>query len=110
MADAILSVSYKEDRRLMDKCAHNFKLVTGTITFDGGTYATGGISFDLSKLIPTLHIVLFPQIGGLTFEYDYTNKKVKAFYYDYDAGADGVAIERATSAISSVVPFLAIGK
>lgn len=111
MANANVAIAYKEDKSFVDKCSHNFKFMTGTITFDGGDYVTGGVSMDLSKQVPTdLHLVLFENVDGLNFSYDYTNKTVKAYYYDYDAGADGAAIERATSAISSVVRFLAVGK
>jgi hypothetical protein len=86
-------------------------MVTGYITFDGGNYAADGIAMDLSKVFPSeLHIVLFEARGGFLYEYDYTNKKVKVFYYDYSNASDGIGIEYVVAAIATVVRFVAIGK
>lgn len=111
MADVTLAIAYKEDKSIVDKCSHNFKLITGTITFDGGNYVVGGIAMDLSNYMPTeVHLVLFEARGGFVYEYDYTNKKVKVYYYDYNNTSDGIAIEYVAAAISTVVRFMAIGK
>jgi hypothetical protein len=75
-----LIVTYKEDKSLLDKCGHGFNFVTGSVAFDS-SYPTGGEAMDMSKVFPTsVHIVLFETKAGYIFEYDYTNKKVKAKY------------------------------
>ena len=74
-----LTISYKEDRNIADKCGHGYKMITGSFAFTG-TYATGGETLDLSKLLPTdVHLVMIAPSAGYSFEYDYTNKKVKAY-------------------------------
>jgi hypothetical protein len=112
MANANIAVTYKEDKSLIDKCGHGYKFVTGVCTFDGGNYVTNGTAMDLSKVFPTeIHLILFEARAGYVFEYDYANKKVKAYFYDYDGSADGVAIEYTNGAAISAAPrFLAIGR
>ena len=55
-------------------------LVTGTLTFSG-SYATGGDTLDLGKLIAQVsrarHVIVFGDIRGNGGEYDVTNKKLK---------------------------------
>ncbi len=57
----------------------NIKLLTGSIAFDN-SYPTGGEAMDLSKFFKNLLGVFFETKSGYIFEYDYTNKKVKALY------------------------------
>ena len=74
-----LTITFKEEQEIYEKCGHNYKLITGSIAFDS-SYPTGGEAMDLSNQIPTdLHMVTFENKAGYSFEYDYTNKKVKAF-------------------------------
>lgn len=79
---------------------------TGTIAFDS-SYATGGESLDFTSagldMFRTVLGVLVETKSGYLFEYDYTNKKVKAYRFDYDAVADGAAIEVANTTDLSAV-------
>jgi hypothetical protein len=108
-----LTITYKEDEEIVEKCGHGYKLITGSIAFDS-SYPTGGEAMDLSKKIPTdLHMVWFEANGGYVFQYDYANKKVKAYYADYSESTDGVLIEVANAVdLSGLtdVRFGAIGK
>jgi len=88
------------------------KTLVGTFDFDS-SYPTNGESFDASNYFPkgVIGIMFFPQ-DGYVFEYDEDNKKVKAYYADYDATSDGALIEVANETdLSSVkgVRFLALG-
>lgn len=69
------------------------KIATGTFAFDS-SYPTGGESvsgiWDLFKSVQGL---VFFSRSGYVFDVDYTNKKVLAYYSDYDAGADGALIQ-----------------
>jgi len=66
------------------------KFQIGTITFDS-SYPDGGEELDLSGDFDTLHMVILEQ-GPLFLTYDYANKKVIAYWFDYDGVADGVAV------------------
>jgi hypothetical protein len=107
------TITYKEDKGMVDKCSHGFKLVTGSVAFDA-SYPTGGEPMDMSKVFPTeLHLVLFEAAYGFVFKYEYANKKVVAYYYDYNAANDGQAIQVPdTTDLSALtqVCFLAVGK
>ena len=87
------------------------KIMHGDIAFDN-SYPSNGEALDLSNEFNDLKLVIFEAKLGYVFEYDYTNKKVIAYYYDYDATADGPAIECANttdlSALTSV-KFIAYG-
>jgi len=75
-----LVITYKEDKGMVDKCSHGYRMVTGSVAFDN-SYPTNGEPMDMSKVFPNdLHLVLFEVKAGYIFEYDYTNKKVKAYY------------------------------
>jgi hypothetical protein len=105
-----LTIVKDEDKSIVARCSLMGKVVTGKITF--AHYYTGGESLDLSKDFPgEIHFIIFEPSGGYVFEYDRTNKKVKAFYYDYNGAADGVAIEYPNdTALTVSTYFLAIGK
>ena len=87
------------------------KIITGSIAFDN-SYPTGGESMDISEMFTNLLIVLFESKSGYVFEYDYSNKKVKARVGDNDGASDGPLAEVANgtnlSALTAV-RFLAIG-
>ena len=58
----------------------NKPAVMADIAFDSA-YITGGEPLDYSTLfgVHELHLMQFETKAGFTFEYDYTNKKIKAF-------------------------------
>lgn len=74
--------------------------ISGSFAFDA-SYPTNGESFvdsasnKIAAFLPKgqVKLVLFEQKAGYVFEYDYTNDKVKAYYADYNAAADGALIE-----------------
>jgi hypothetical protein len=105
-----LTITKNEDKDMVKRCGLMGKIVTGKITFD--TYHTDGESLDLSAEFPgELHTILFENSGGYFFEYDRTNKKVKAMYFDYNGAADGAAIEYPNdTALTISTYFMAIGK
>lgn len=89
------------------------RFVTGQIDFDA-SYPTGGEALDLGTMLQgaTLKGVFIETKNGYIFEYDYTNEKVKAMYFDYSNASDGVAVEVPdTTNLSAVtdVRFLAWG-
>jgi len=94
------------DIQMKDVC-----MAMGQIDFDN-SYPTGGESLDLSTDVPSLWMVFFEPKAGYIFEYDYANKKVKAFYADCDFAGDKALIEVANAADLSAltgVRYLAIG-
>ncbi len=86
-------------------------IMVGEIDFDN-SYPTGGEALDLSAWIKNIHFIQFEPQAGYVFRYDHTNKKVMAYYADYDAGADGALIQVAdTTNLSAIVAvkYFAIG-
>ena len=88
---------------IKNDCTGEKRFVYATITFDT-SYADGG-----EELVPGdvgmdhFDMVIVTQKSGYTFEYDYTNEKLLAYWYDYDGGADAVAIVvTATTNMSTV--------
>lgn len=75
-----------------DPGGNRMKIAQGTLTATGN-YATGGYALDLSGKIPNLQGVVIEPKAGYVSEYLYSTKKVKVYYADYDAGADGALIE-----------------
>jgi hypothetical protein len=64
-------------------------VVTGTIAFDS-SYPTGGESFTPANIgLRVVDLMLFEQTKGFTYEYDYTNSKVKAYAQGALVGAAG---------------------
>jgi len=114
MADEF-TVTYKEDKSIIDKCGHGYKIVTGSLLFSDSypntaVWATSGELMDLSKIFPNdLHIVLVEYYEGYKFTYDYTNKRIHVF-----VGAAGVDVEVANEvdlhAAIIDARFLAIGR
>lgn len=107
-----LTVTIDPEQRVIEKCSKGFKLLTGKIAFDD-SYPTGGEALDLSNFFSRIiSFIAFEPTAGYIFIYDRTNKKVKVYYADYDAGADGALIEVAdTTDLSALteVYFLAVG-
>lgn len=88
-----------------------------TFTVGGDSYATGGLAWDpIADITDTplrgKTVVAVVPLGGAGYvaEYDHTNKKVKVFYADYDAVADGALIEHPASALTAVFEFLIVAK
>lgn len=75
------------------------------ITFDS-SYPTGGEALDLTSYVNNIETAMIEGSGGYVFEYDRTNKKVKAF----EAGADGAALDEVTAAtnLSTVVTYVTV--
>lgn len=71
----------------------------GTIAFDS-SYPTAGESVSLPF---TPDFVIAEPTAGYVFSWDYANKKLLAYYYDYDGVADGVAIQVANETDLSAV-------
>jgi hypothetical protein len=82
----------------------NSRIVIGSFAFDS-SYPTNGEACDPG--LGTVNLAICDScVSGYVFQYDYANKKIKAFYADYDAVADGALIEVADttdlSALTSV--------
>ena len=75
----------------------DMKYVIKTITFDS-SYPTGGESLTPADAgFDSFHVVTAHQKSGYTFEMDYTNNKLLAYYYDYNGSADAAAIQVANA-------------
>lgn len=69
------------------------KVASGTFAFDS-SYPTGGESIsEIWDAFKSVQGIIFPSRSGYVFDVDYTNKKVLAYYSDYDAVADGALIQ-----------------
>lgn len=56
------------------------KFRSGTIAFDS-SYATGGMALSAANLeMSSVNLLIAAPAGGLMFEYDHTNSKLKAIY------------------------------
>ena len=85
-------------------------LISGAVTFSS-SYTTGGETVDLSPWLRDVKFFVAHPAGGYVFEYDYANKKLKAFRFDYPNAAQGPAVEvQAGTDLSSVTTrFIAGG-
>lgn len=80
----------------------DLRYVTGTFDFDS-SYPTGGEAFDYATLgLSNIDLIVFSPKLGLSFEYDYTAKKVKAL-------CPGMAIGAAGSASLDDFPLSGVG-
>ena len=62
------------------------------------SYPTGGESLTPADAgFDSFHVVTAHQKSGYTFEMDYTNNKLLAYYYDYNGASDAVAIQVANA-------------
>jgi len=82
------SQTYKTDNKFLAHIASRGGFVAGSIAFDN-SYPTGGESFDLRGQFngKDPYLVLFEANSGYVFQYDYTNRKVKAYYTSTSGGA-----------------------
>lgn len=100
----MLTYSVTPDKRIS---MGNKIMVLGSIAFDS-SYPTGGESFDRTQLVlRDLDSIIFEDSGVFSFQYDYTNNKVKVF----TAAAAPKAEVADTTDLSSltVIRFRAIG-
>lgn len=82
--------------------AGNLRLEILTVTMSS-SYSTGGEA--VAPSMGNIVLALSEPKSGYVFEYDYTNKKLKAFYADNNAAADSALIEvPATTNLSAVAP------
>jgi len=83
-----------------------------TVDFDGGDYATGGVAVDFSGYITTIYFVAMEPTDGYVYIYDSVNSKMKVYFADYNAVADGALIEftNATAFDHGPVKCLVIGR
>ena len=108
------TIVYLEDETINEKCGHNFKMVTGVLTF--GAYETGGgVAFDLSKQLPTkIHQVIIEPKGGYVPVYNYTTKCIVIYVASTTEVAGHALTElAATTNLASAMAdtrFTAIGK
>jgi len=108
-----LTTTYYEDDTIIEKCGHNFKMITGVLVFT--TYsATTGMTLDLRKQLPTkVHFVKFDNPAGYVLNYDYSNRRI--LVYEHSHGTAHGALDEADndtdlSTALATVRFLAIGK
>lgn len=88
------------------------KMSFGTIALDD-SYPTGGEAITPADLglAQVFALIAFPTAGYVP-EWDGTNKKLKMYWADYDAAADGALVEVAnTTNLSALaaIPFIALG-
>ena len=109
------TIVYLEDETINEKCGHNFKMVTGVLTF--GAYETGGgVSCDLSGQIPTkIHHVIIEPKGGYVPVYDYTTKCIVIYHVVSTPSTSGKALTELDATTNLATPmadtrFTAIGK
>jgi len=108
----IPSITYYEDDTMIEKCGHNFKMITGVLVFT--TYsATTGVTFDLRKQLPTkVHFVQFDNPAGYVLTYDYTNRRILVYEGSFGTASAPTEVNDNTDLSSALatVRFLAIGK
>lgn len=74
------------------KCNNGY-IVIADVVLDS-SYPIGGEAISAKELgLEVIEFVNPSPASGYVFEFDHTNKKLKAFYADYDAAADGALIE-----------------
>lgn len=90
----------------------NQNLYIGTLAVTG-TYTTGGETVDLGSNERLDVLVASSAAGGFLIRWDRDNQKALFYYYDYDAVADGAAIQVANAAnhtAANGAVFFAIGQ
>ena len=69
------------------------KMVVADLDFDS-SYPTGGEPLTPEDLgLSAIDFLIAEPAAGYLFEYDHTNEKLIARHFDYDAVADGAAIQ-----------------
>lgn len=100
-----------EERTIEGKKRRNrCKIVFG----DGAlTYPTGGVplptyeNWGMTRNLDYIILVDPNDDIGYHWKYDLDNHKLQGYYYDYDAGADGAAIELTTGVAPAAGTFYA---
>lgn len=107
MADP--TITYYEDQEMIEKCGHNFKLLTGVLTFT--TYTTGGVGFDLRQQLPIkIHQVIIEPKSGYIPVYAYSTTTAAGKIVIYNALATEVTSSADLSTVLADCRFTAIGK
>lgn len=84
------------------------KLVAVQITFDN-SYPTGGEALTAANVGLDEILAVFAESGTVAVKYDKANAKLMAYWYDYDGGADAIAVQVAnTTDLSAVVTWLLV--
>lgn len=95
------------------KSIGNIKAVVGTVALDD-SYPTGGESISAAAFgLGVIDFLIASPTSGYVFQWDNANKKLLAYYADYDAVADGALIQVGAgvnlSALSAI-PVLVFGR
>jgi len=102
-------ITFFEDESMIEKCGHDFKMITGSISID--TYLDSGAPMDLSKQLPKkVHFVGLSGDGGYVGQYDYDNNVVKVFEVTSTDGGGLDAVSSGTDLAAVDMRFVAIGK
>lgn len=73
------------------------RIVLASVDFDS-SYPTGGEALTPANFsLDSIDLIVPTHKLGYLVEYDKANSLLKAFYFDYDAGADGAAIQVANA-------------
>lgn len=88
----------------------NKKVCVGTVAFDS-SYPTGGEAVSYANLgLANVDFVQVSSAAGYVFEYDHTNKKVKAYWVDTTTDGAAMAEVADTTDLSAVTArFFAFG-
>ena len=103
-----LSARQQTQYSLTAHAANGMKMQTGIITWDGGTYETGGTAFTIPAIpLAKISIIILNPVDGYVLTYDYANETIQV----WEAGADGAALDEFTNgeAIALVSRYLVIG-
>lgn len=107
MADP--TITYYEDQGMIEKCGHNFKMITGLLTFT--TYTTDGVGFDLRNQLPTkVHQVIIEPKGGYVPVYAYSTTTAAGKIIIYSTAGTQVTATTNLAAAMADTRFTAIGK
>ena len=106
------AITYDGDKIPFDIPIHRYRIVTGKLQFSD-SYPAGGEVLDLTLIFPRgISLVLIEPRAGYQFVYDYTNKKVIAYWTP--SGHTGVFAEiTATTDLHTTcatVGFVVFGK
>jgi len=98
-------------KRAIGTKAGEYKIAI-TKTAGPSSYATGGFDATVGSLGTVIAAIVIPDSGYLA-DVDYANSsgntlKIKAYYFDYDASADGAAVEVAPTTNLNSVNFTII--
>ncbi len=89
MGLTVTKTTAQQGSSLRGLIARDTQIYSCSVAFDS-SYPTGGEAI----IFPfTPDIVIITPASGYIFEYDYTNAKILVYYFDYDAVADGAAIQ-----------------